>query len=212
MDLEEIEKQIETLRGEQAAIHYRAEEQIDDIQQKIGLLERQARRITRLNTHGTPARYMRGCRCDDCRAAMSGYQRERAEARKEGDYRGVVPADVARAPLEQCKAAGVSMNLLSRLVNVDSFYLHGVRTGNKKNIRADFEAKILSCTPEFAAGERKVRTKPVRLYIEALEQRGFSLPQIAKTSGVDETKLGEIKTHSYIETRIERAVLAVQPH
>jgi len=56
MDLEEIERQIEALRGEQAAIHYRAQEQMHDIQQKIGWLERQARRITRLNTHGKPAR------------------------------------------------------------------------------------------------------------------------------------------------------------
>jgi hypothetical protein len=86
----------------------------------------------------------------------------RADARTGGDCRGVVPADRARAHLEKIKAAGLSFSLLSRLSKIDSFYFHGIKTGYKKNIRADFESVILAWTPEIIAGEKKVRTASAR--------------------------------------------------
>jgi hypothetical protein len=64
--------------------------------------------------------------------------------------------------LETLKAAGLSLSLFSHLVHVDSFFLQGVITGYKKNIRAE---AILAWTPEIVAGERKVRTKSARLHI-----------------------------------------------
>jgi hypothetical protein len=205
----ELEAHIEALRTKQQEIADKADTDIRAIEWEIGGLQIQIRRIDRLSPHGTPACYARGCRCDGCRTAMTQYQRERAKARKNGDCKGIVPADEVRAHLEKIKAAGASMSLLSRLVKVDSFYLHGVRTGYKKNIRADFAAAILSWTPEIVAGERKVRTTSARLHIEALEQQGLSLAQIALMSKVDESTLAEVKTNQYIETRIERAILAV---
>jgi hypothetical protein len=103
----------------------------------------------------------------------------------------------------------LSFSLLSRLSGIDSFYFHGIETGYKKNIRADFESVILSWTPELVAEEKKVRTASARRHLQALEERGMSLPEIALITGVEESKLHEIKTGTYIETRIERALLAV---
>lgn len=205
----ELAQQVEILREQKGQLRDRSDAEVDEFYRKLESLESELAHVRRTHPHGTRASYARGCRCDDCRVAMSTYLRERAEARQQGDYRGAIPADRARIHLEQCKAAGVSMNLLSRLIKVDSFYLHSVLTGYKKNIRANFEAAILSCSPEHAAGQRMVRTKPARLHIEALEQRGVSLSQIAQTCGIEEWKIKRIKTHRYVESRIERAVLAL---
>jgi len=207
-----LELQVEELRAKQEEIQYKAYMDIQAVETEIKNLQYQIRRIDRLHPHGTPACYARGCRCDDCRTAMSKYQRERADARKNGEYKGVVPADRAREHLEKVKAAGSSMSLLSRLVNIDSFYLHSVRVGYKKNIRAHFEAAILSWTPERVAGERKVRAKPTSLHIASLQQQGLSLAEIALRSGVEESKIEEAMTRVYIETRIERAVLNLDVH
>jgi len=205
----ELEAQIEVLRTRQQEISAKAEMDVSAVEWEIIALQTQMRRMDRLSPHGTPACYGRGCRCDGCRMAMSQYQRERALARKSGDYRGVVPADEVRAHLEKIKAAGASMSLLSRLVNVDSFYLHGVRTGYKKNIRAHIAAAVLSWQPEIVVGERKVRSRPARLHIVTLRERGLSLEEIARESGVEESKIDEVMTCQYIETRIERAILAI---
>ncbi len=205
----ELTAQMDSLREEQREIHLNAERLIWNIERKIKYLESQVRRIDRLHSHGTSARYASGCRCENCRTAMARYQRKRAAARRSGDYRGVVPADSARAHLETIKAAGLSLNLLSRLSKIDSFYLFCVMAGRKKNIRADFADVILAWTPEIIAGEKKVRTADARRLIEDLEQRGFGLADVSVVSGVEESKLAEIKTRPYIETRIERAVLAL---
>ena len=207
----EAEAQIEALRAKQEEIQYKAEEEIHAVETEIRVRQSQIRRIERLHPHGTPACYMRGCRCGDCRGAISQYQRERAKARKSPDYKPLVPADRVRAHLEQMKVAGVSMNLLGRLVNIDSFYLHGLRTGYKKRIRADAEAAILSWPPETVAGERKVRTGPAQLHIHSLlQQQSLSLEEIALRSGVERSKIEELMARPFIETRIEHAVLAVR--
>lgn len=46
--------------------------------------------------HGTRLRYMAGCKCMLCRAANSRYETERAAARKNGDWNGLVSAIHAR--------------------------------------------------------------------------------------------------------------------
>ena len=51
------------------------------------LAEKAERRRQKLRPCGTQASYVRGCRCEDCRAAMNHYSREREKARRDGDYR-----------------------------------------------------------------------------------------------------------------------------
>jgi len=55
------------------------------------------RQYCREAEHGTRARYMTGCRCLRCRAANSNYNTSRRAAIENGDFRGLVSVERARA-------------------------------------------------------------------------------------------------------------------
>ena len=57
---------------------------------------RSAADLSATKPHGTRLKYMGGCKCMLCRAANSRYETERAVARKNGDWNGIVDARAAR--------------------------------------------------------------------------------------------------------------------
>lgn len=160
--------------------------------------------------HGTPACYARGCRRAECRAAFSRYSRERMAARKNGDNRGVVSGDAVRAHLARVAEAGGSLNVLSRLTGLTHSYLHGIKTGWRKNIRAHYASAILSWTPETVAAEKRIQAKPARLHVQGLLEHGATLTQIAESGGIEPARLDEVVAGCpYIPTWLAQAILAL---
>jgi hypothetical protein len=171
--------------------------------------EKAERRRQRLKPCGTPASYVRGCRCEDCRAAMNRYSQEREKARRDGDYRGWIVAEAARDHILKMIEVGGSLNVLSRLVNLTHSYLHGVKTGWRKNIRADRARAIISWPPEIVAGEKKIPTRPVRVHVETLAQQGITLSRVAETTGIEMEKLEAALGRQFIPTWMSKVILAL---
>lgn len=167
------------------------------------------RRRQRLKPCGTAASYVRGCRCEKCRAAINRYSRQRAKARKKGDFRGFVPGEPVREHILKIVEAGGSLSVLSRLVNLTHSYLHGIKTGWRKNIRADQASAILSWPSATVVGEKKIPTKPVRMHVQSLAQEGIPLSQIAETAGIEPAKLEEALGRQFIPTWMSKAILAL---
>jgi hypothetical protein len=79
---------------------------------------------------GTYAAYVMGCRCDECRSASSRYQREAAKRKANGDFRGVVSADRARAHILALSAAGVGKVIVADEARVNRNIIHAIRVGH----------------------------------------------------------------------------------
>lgn len=170
---------------------------------------REERRRKRLKPCGTPAAYARGCRCDKCRRAMTRYSRQRSKARKKGDFRGFVPGEPARDHILKIIEAGGSLHVLSRLVNLTHSYLHGIKTGWRRNIRADRANAILLWRIDTVIGEKKIPTKPVREHVQTLAQQGITMSRIAETAGIETEKLEEALGRQFIPTWMSNAILAL---
>lgn len=140
---------------------------------------------------------------------MTDYSRQRAEARKKGDYRGWVPGEAAREHILKLVEAGGSLNVFSRLVNLTHSYLHGIKTGWRRNIRADRASAILSWQIDTVVGEKKIPTKPVRAHVQTLAQQGVPMSRIAETTGIEMEKLEEALGRQFIPTWMSRVILAL---
>jgi len=171
--------------------------------------ERAERRRQRLKLCGTAASYVRGCRCEKCRAAMTRYSRHRAKARKDGDYRGWVPGEPVREHILKIVEAGGSLNVLGRLANLTHSYLQGIKTGWRRNIRADRASAILSWPIDTVVGEKRIPTKPVRVHVETLAQQGITLSRIAETTGIEMEKLEDALGRQFIPTWMSNVILAL---
>lgn len=135
--------------------------------------------------HGSHAAYVLDrCRCDDCRAAATAYNRE-LRHRIEPAYVGAGPArehiELLRAEgvgLKQvAKASGVSHGALSKLV-------YGTKTrGPSKRVRKVTLDKILAVTPAHAAGGSKVVAGPTWALIDEMLAAGVPKARIAEHLG-----------------------------
>jgi hypothetical protein len=105
--------------------------------------------------------------------------------------------------------AGGSLNVLSRLINLTHSYLHGIKTGWRKNVRADRASAILSWSSATVVGEKKIPTKPVRMHVQSLAQEGIPLSQIAETAGIELEKLEEVLGRQFIPTWMSKLILAL---
>jgi hypothetical protein len=119
---------------------------------------------------------------------MTRYSRQRAKARKKGDFRGFVSGEPARDHILKIAEAGGSLHVLSRLVNLTHSYLHGIKTGWRKNVRADRANAIRSWPVATVVGEKKIS-------------------QIAETAGIEPAKLEEALGRQFIPTWMSKLIL-----
>jgi hypothetical protein len=130
---------------------------------------------------GTYAAYVMGCRCDECRSASSRYQREAAKRKANGDFRGVVSADRARAHILALSAAGVGKVIVADEARVNRNIIHAIRVGRRTQIRANTEARILAVDAKTVVrGDRSlVDAGPTWKLLDELLERGYSRRQLA---------------------------------
>ncbi len=98
--------------------------------------------------HGTRSRYVKGCRCDACRAANTRYAVVRYRELKLGKAaRGdLVDAHQARRHLIRLSRAGVGRRAVARAAGLAMSVVFEVRSGAKLKIRRGTAEKILKVT------------------------------------------------------------------
>lgn len=132
---------------------------------------------------GTRLRYIAGCRCYHCRSANSAYERERAAARKAGDWNGLVDAKRARQHLSKLRRKNVGRDAVHNASGVARSIIAQIATGERQQIRARTKRLILAVTPACREDGSLVPAGPSWRRIEALIEEGFTRVRIARELG-----------------------------
>lgn len=133
--------------------------------------------------HGDRLKYVAGCRCTECRAANSRYERERQRARKAGDWNGIVDAATARDHLLALKRAGVGRQAVADATDVAKSIIHEIRQGRITRIRARTERKILAVTTACRADHALVSARHTWGLVDQLLEEGYTKSGIARLLG-----------------------------
>jgi len=133
--------------------------------------------------HGCRQRYVAGCRCVPCRAANSRYEISRLRAKRNGDWNGLVSADIARAHLRKLSTLGIGRHSVAHASGVSDGVLWLIWSGLRKRIRARTERRLLAVDQGARAGGSIVPADGVWRAIADLLKRGFSKVQIAEWIG-----------------------------
>lgn len=144
---------------------------------------RSARELAAEKPHGVRLRYVAGCRCDACRKANSQYENERQQARRRGDWNGIVPADRARAHLLALSRKGVGRRAVQASTDIADTVLSAIRSGAKKRIRARTERLILQVTRDQAADHAVVSAARTRYLIQLLLEEEYTEEFLAQRLG-----------------------------
>jgi hypothetical protein len=133
--------------------------------------------------HGDRMKYMGGCRCNECRRANSDYEKMRQEARKNGDWNGIVSAKKASQHLLLLASQGVGRRSVGAATDIADSILTQIRNGTRKNIRARTERKILAVTVEAAADRALISAKATWKLIDKMLAWGHSKSDLARRLG-----------------------------
>lgn len=133
--------------------------------------------------HGDRLRYMAGCRCDQCRKANSVYESQRQQARRAGDWNGIVVADKARKHLLKLSAAGVGRRAVAAATDVAETIICEIRSGRKTHIRARTERKILAVSADMASDHALIGAQESWRLIQEMLAAGFTKARIAREMG-----------------------------
>ncbi len=123
---------------------------------------RTAADLSATKPHGTRLKYMGGCKCMLCRAANSRYETERAVARKNGDWNGIVDARAARRHILKLSKAGVGYKSVADAASVAHSVVAEIRAGRKLRIRQRTERSILAVTKTAYARGALIDADPNR--------------------------------------------------
>lgn len=139
--------------------------------------------------HGNRLRYIAGCRCQDCRLANTEYEKQRARARKEGDWNGLVPAQQARQHMAMLSAKGIGRRTVRDITGVSNTILCAIIAGRKTTIRARTQKLILGITEAAAPDSALVPAGPSWALIEELLADGYTKAALARAMGSASGKL-----------------------
>lgn len=144
---------------------------------------RPASELAKRREHGDRLKYIGGCRCDLCRAANSRYESERQRLRKAGDWNGVVPAAKARAHLKRLSRQGIGRRSVQAATDIADSILLKIRNGERKQIRARTERKILAVNKAVAGDRSLVSAAATWRLIDDLLDEGYTKTFIARRMG-----------------------------
>lgn len=150
--------------------------------------------------HGDRLRYMAGCRCDLCRKANSAYECARVQARKNGDWNGIVNADKARAHINRLAYHGMGRRAVSDACDIAESLLFAIAQGTRKHIRARTERKILEVSLAAAADHSLIDAGPTWKLLNALLQAGYTKARLALELGSKTPALQVRKTQVTVRT------------
>ena len=129
--------------------------------------------------HGDRLRYLAGCKCMPCRRANSRYESMRAQARRNGDWNGLVSAKMARRHLLKLSRQGIGRRAVAIAADVTETMICAIKSKKKKYIRARSERKILSVTKADACDHSFVPARRTWHLIKRLKIEGYTTRQLA---------------------------------
>ena len=134
--------------------------------------------------HGTRARYVTGCRCDDCRGSNNAYERMRGKMQRAGTWVGLVDAKRVRAHLLKLAAAGVGLRAVADVARASRSSLQAIKAGTKKRLLRSTAERILAVDALAAAGDATlVDAAWTRRLIGILLEQGFTKYTLAERLG-----------------------------
>lgn len=140
-------------------------------------------KIAATKPHGVRVRYILGCRCLLCRAANSRYETERAAARKNGDWNGLVSADAARAHMRKLSRRGVGRRAVGAVTGIADSILAGIVTGKRKNCRKRTETAILAVDVGARSDASIVPAGKTWTILRRLLAEGYTKTELARRLG-----------------------------
>ena len=153
--------------------------------------------------HGHRLRYMAGCRCTECRAANTAYERERIAERKAGRGNGIVCAAAARAHLAKLSSTGVGRRTVQAVTGVADTLLQDLIAGRKTRIRAATERRILGVTTRAAADKALIDAGPTWKLLDELLADGYSKAHLARQLKKDKPALQIGRSKVTVRTAFE---------
>lgn len=155
--------------------------------------------------HGTRVRYMTGCRCEPCRASNARYESQRALARLRGEGAHLVPAKAARLHIRRLSRQGVGYKSVAEAADVSLRVVHRIRSGERRQIRATTERKILAVDADARADASIVPAKKTLKLIRELLTEGFTMAELARRLGYKKPvlQIGD-RVQARTAARIER--------
>lgn len=139
--------------------------------------------LARNRAHGDRLRYMAGCRCQECRRANTDYEKQRAQARKAGQWNGIVSAERSRAHMQRLSAEGVGRRQVGDVTGVADSILAGIVTGKRTHCRAHTERLILAVTPAAMADGALIDAAPTWKLLDELIADGYTKRALALQLG-----------------------------
>jgi hypothetical protein len=134
--------------------------------------------------HGVRARYVSGCRCEECRRANREYAHSRALATIRGQDNGLVSASRAKAHLDALSKKGIGRRSVQDIAGVGDTTLQEIRSGKKTLIRKQTETAILAVTSEVVTEAMLVSGRGVLATLERMrEHEGWTHRELAKRLG-----------------------------
>jgi len=167
--------------------------------------------------HGTRSNYVRGCRCNRCRAANADYIRDRRKVRatspKQEDE--VVDAACARAYLETLSSLGIGRNSVHKACGVGKRLIWNITSGRAQRILRSTEERLLSVHPDESLPRGANVDADVTLQqINALLKEGFTRSDIATRLNrfSDRLRIGEKnKVRASSALKINKLYRALMP-
>lgn len=156
--------------------------------------------------HGDRLRYMAGCKCTPCRRANSRYESMRAQARRNGDWNGLVPAHKARRHILTLSRRGIGRRAVSAASDVSQTVVREIRAGKKKQIRARTERRILAVTAAMASDHSFAPARRTWKLLRTLMIEGYKTKDLARRLGYAHPAIQFKKTRVLVRTafRVER--------
>jgi hypothetical protein len=139
--------------------------------------------LSERHPHGTRVRYMTGCKCMLCRAANSRYETERAKARANGDWNGLVPAFLARKHLLKLSRWGIGRDSVAAASGVSVTVICEIKARTKQHIRMRTHRAILAVDATAITAGTLIKARPVWAQLNRLLREGFTQIEIARRLG-----------------------------
>jgi|CXWL01.1.fsa_nt_gi hypothetical protein len=160
---------------------------------KVSLLNRGLRPVSELGAsrpHGDRLRYLAGCKCIECRRANSSYERHRRQARKSGDWNGIVSAERARIHIQKLAKLSLGYKAVSAVTDIPETTIRNIRLGRQTHLRAKSERRILNVTVDMRSDGALVSAQSTWRCVSRLISAGYTKCRLAKLFGY---RSGEIK-------------------
>lgn len=157
--------------------------------------------------HGTRARYVAGCRCAPCTTANREYARGRALALVRGGWNGLVSSEKARTHLLELRRAGIGRRAVAASCDVALSIIAGIASGERRQIRAATERKILAVDAGARSDASLVPAKATWAAVKRLRKLGLPKAEIARRMG-SKTPALQLRARLVL-ARSEAAVLRI---